>query len=255
MTSTGHPPGHVLVEQRGDALWITLDRQERLNALSPPMVAELGKAVHHARTRNARVVVITGAGDRAFSAGADVRMLSELPADRVLETNMAGHEVFDAITRLPQPVVAAIGGHALGGGLELALACDIRIAADHAKLGLPEVGIGVMPGWGGTWRLAEAVGAARAREMILTGRLIEAPTAAAYGLVHETVPADDLAAAVETLVASLATRSPDALASAKAALAVVDAPPAGQGRLESGSVASLVTGTEFRGRLASFLSK
>jgi enoyl-CoA hydratase len=255
MAVAQHPPGRVLVEQRGEALWIILDRQDRLNALSPRMVAELEKGVRQARTSGARAVVITGAGNRAFSAGADVRMLSELPADSVLETNMAGHDVFDAITRLPQPVIAAIGGHALGGGLELALACDIRIAADHAKLGLPEVGIGVMPGWGGTWRLAQAVGAARARELILTGRLIEASTAVAYGLVHDAVPAPDLAAAVETLVASLATRSPDALASAKAALAVVDAPPAGQGRLESGSVASLVAGAEFRHRLQAFLSK
>jgi enoyl-CoA hydratase/carnithine racemase len=250
-----HPAGRVLTEQRGDVLWITLDRQERLNALSPSMIEQLGAAVGAAARSTARTIVITGAGDRAFCAGADVRMLAELPADAVLRTNLVGHEVFDAIERLGKPVIAAIGGHALGGGLELALACDVRIAASGVRMGLPEVGIGVMPGWGGTWRLADAVGAARAREMILTGRLVEAEAAATNGLVHQVVPRTEMDGAVAATAATLAAQSPDALAAAKAALAAARPPSPGQAQVESGNVASLVTGAEFRSRLARFLRK
>lgn len=250
-----HPVGRVRLEEDGDVSWITLDRQERLNALDLAMVEQLSAALAGAAESRTRTVVITGAGDRAFCAGADVRMLAELPPDAVMKTNIVGSEVFESIGRLAKPVIAAIGGHALGGGLELALACDIRVAADHVRLGLPEVGIGVMPGWGGTWRLAGAVGPARARELILTGRLVEAPVAAGYGLVHDVVPASGLIAAVEAVAASVAAQSPDAVTAAKAALSAVDAPPAGQAQVESGNVASLVMGAEFRSRLAAFQDK
>ncbi len=250
-----HPGGQVRVTDRDDVRWVTLDRQERLNTLSPTMVEQLGEVIDAANQSSAHTVVVTGAGDRVFSAGADVRMLAELAPDEVLETNLLGHQVFDAIERLRKPVIAAIGGSALGGGLELALACDIRIAVDHAQLGLPELGMGVIPGWGGTWRLADAVGHARARELVLTGRLVAAPQAAAYGLVHEVVAPAGLTEAVMTTAATLATRSPDALAAAKAALANARPPSPGQARVESGAVTSLVAGDEFRSRLTEFVDR
>lgn len=219
------------------------------------MLARLAAAVEEAERSPARSVIITGAGDRAFCAGADVRVLGETPPSDVIQANLVGHEVFDRITRLHKPVVAAISGVALGGGLELALACDIRIAADGARCGLPEVGMGVIPGWGGTWRLAEAVGAARARELILTGRIVDADEAHRLGLVHDVVPTGELQSAVSTVAETLASRSPDALIAAKTALAALATHSRSQAQVESGLVAALVAGPEFRSRLAAFTQK
>lgn len=250
-----HPAGRVDVRVDGDVCWITLERTERLNALDPAMLSGLAEALDGVAGTGARAVVLTGAGERAFCAGADVRVLAETPPHEVLETNLAGHDVFDRIPRLPVPVVAAISGVALGGGLELALACDVRVAADHARLGLPEVSMGVIPGWGGTWRLADAVGVARARELILTGRLVDAEEAARLGMVHQVVSGDGLVAAVTELAATFASRSAPALAAAKRALSAVSEHARSQAQVESGAVASLVAGAEFRSRMAGFLHR
>lgn len=229
--------------------WITLRRPEKLNALGRRALEELGRLLEEAEAaENAPVVAITGEGDKAFCAGADVAELASLPPERVMESNLLGHEVFSAVEALRKPVVAAINGYALGGGLELALSCDLRLAAKGARMGLPEVSLGVIPGWGGTWRLRQAVGSGRARDMILTGRLLDADEALSTGLLSGVVAGDELHAAVTELAASLAENSPDALAAAKNTLLASSPDAHGLSLVESGSVASLAAGREFRRR-------
>lgn len=245
---------HLSVDFEPPLAWITLRRPEKLNALSHASLQALREALERAAASpEVAAVAITGAGDRAFCAGADVEELGALTPNRVMEANLLGHRVFEAIESLPKPVLAVINGYALGGGLELALACDVRIAAEGVGLGLPEVNLGVIPGWGGTWRLSATVGAGRAREMILTGRLVDAREALEMGLLSRVVPKENLREAAFDLGRELAFKSPDALAMAKGAF-LAAAPPAGSlSRVESGSVASLVAGEEFRRRLEEFL--
>jgi len=172
---------------------ITLNRPQALNALSFALLEDLGRAFDEAAASGARALLVTGAGDKAFCAGADIGEL----ADRTLMQNKRGAEhgqaTFAKLERLPMPSVAIVNGYAFGGGLELALACTFRVATPNAKLGLPEIKLGLVPGYGGTQRLPRAVGEARALEMILTGRSIDAPTALAWGLVNRVVEGDALA--------------------------------------------------------------
>jgi enoyl-CoA hydratase/carnithine racemase len=162
------------------------------------------------------VLVIKGSGAKAFSAGADVVAWSSLtPLDMWRTWTRTGHRVMERLESLRQPTIAALNGIAYGGGLELALACDLRIAADHVKLGAPEVGIATVPGWGMTTRLATVVGPARAKQMILTGLPVDAERAADWGLVSEVVPAADLDAATDDLAARIAAQAPVAVQVAK----------------------------------------
>ena len=163
-----------------------------------------------------RVVVIKGSGPKAFSAGADVVAWSSLaPLDMWRTWTRTGHRVMERLESLRQPTIAALNGIAYGGGLELALACDLRLAADHVKLAAPEVGIATVPGWGMTTRLATVVGPARAKQMILTGIPIDAERAALWGLVSEVVPAADLDAATDELASRIAAQAPVAVQVAK----------------------------------------
>lgn len=229
--------------------WITLNRPDKLNALNQALLKALDKALEEAaQSSDIAVVAITGSGEKAFCAGADVRELSDTPSEQVMETNLRGHAVFDAIEGLHKPVLAAINGDALGGGLELALACDIRLVAENARLGLPEVGLGVIPGWGGTYRLPATVGAGRAREMIMTGRMVESAEALDMGLVSRVVTAGELREATLEVARNLATKSQAALALAKGALKAAAPRSEVLSRVESGSVASLVSTNEFRRR-------
>lgn len=236
--------------------WITLNRPKSLNALNTRLLEELRAALCELEEDGGiAAIAIIGAGERAFCAGADVEELASLPADQVLESNLLGHGVFELIERLRKPVIAAINGYALGGGLELALSCDLRLAASDSQMGLPEVRLGVIPGWGGTWRLREAVGSGRAREMILTGRLLEAGEALEAGLLSRVVPGDRLREEVRELAVQLSGNSPEALAAAKGTL-LASAPDARVlARVESGSVASLVSGEEFRRRFERMFGK
>lgn len=234
--------------------WITLNRPAKLNILNRSLLEALQEALEESAKRDGiAAIAITGSGDKAFCAGADVEELRSVAPDRVMQHNLLGHRVFEAIERLSKPVLAVVNGYALGGGLELALACDIRIAAEGVRMGLPEVSLGVIPGWGGTWRLAATIGGGRAREMILRGRLIDAAEALEMGLLSRVVPVEDLRDVALELGRDLASKSPDALAMAKGAL--LAAAPHGEplSRVESGSVASLVTGEEFQRRLEEFL--
>jgi enoyl-CoA hydratase len=200
---------------------VTLGRPERLNALDPDMLRELARAVREIRRdAGVRAVVVTGAGERAFSAGADIKAMAAMgPADGHAYSRL-GHEVLARLEALSVPVVAAVNGVALGGGLELALACDLIVASERARLGQPEIDLGLIPGFGGTQRLVRRIGQARARELIYLGRQLSAEEAFGVGLVNRVVPAERLREEAARLAADLAAKAPVALAAAKRATAV-----------------------------------
>jgi len=171
-------------------LLVTLNRADRHNALNKPLLHELEHTLAGASTdRTLRCVVITGAGQRAFSAGADIREQTGFTPDDAYAHMRWGQELFDRLARMPKPTIAAINGFALGGGLELALACDFRIASDMAQLGFPEVSLASLPGWGGTQRLARLIGASRAKHVAMSGRRLDAQQSLDLGLVTEVRPA------------------------------------------------------------------
>jgi enoyl-CoA hydratase len=175
---------------------ITLDRPEALNALSFALIDELARVLDEVATSGARALLITGAGDKAFCAGADIKELTGRGLADQKRRGEIGQAAFARIERLPMPSVAIVNGYAFGGGLEMALACTFRIATANAKMGLPEIKLGLIPGYGGTQRLPRAVGEGRAMEMILTGRTVDADEALRIGLVQRIVEGDPLAAGV-----------------------------------------------------------
>ena len=181
----------ILIERDGTTLTLTLNRPDKLNAIDGAMLDALHEALAQIeRDGTVRAVILTGAG-RAFSAGADIKEWTALaPREFSRSWGLRGHALFDRLAALPPPVIAALNGIAFGGGLELALCADIRIASEEARLGLPEVTIAALPGWGGTQRLPRLIGAGRAKHMILTGQPIDATKAEAWGLVSEVVAPD-----------------------------------------------------------------
>jgi enoyl-CoA hydratase len=184
---------HINLSWDGDLAIVTIDRQEKLNALNAEVFAELAEAFHSLLLDDqVRGVIVTGAGEKAFVAGADIGELAKMDAITGVGVSRTGQEVFRTIERFPKPVLAAVGGYALGGGCELALACHLRMAAENARFGLPEVGLGIIPGYGGTVRLARLVGLGRALEMALTGEMVDAQAALAMGLVTSVVPRTEL---------------------------------------------------------------
>ena len=208
--------GTVSSKIDGDVATILLDRPDKLNALTLEMLDTLQEAIAAAARSDARVVIVRGAGPKAFCVGADINRFAGLSAVQMWRDWTAhGHRVFDALAALRQPTIAVLHGPAFGGGLELALACDFRVMAAHARIGLPEVGLGTIPGWGGTERLTELVGRARAKEVVLARRFLDADTALAWGVVTSVAPADSLDAAVDDLVAQLSAGAPVAVQLAK----------------------------------------
>jgi len=184
---------NISVSWDGDLAIVTLDRQEKLNALNAEVFSELGAAFDSLRYDDqVRGIIVTGAGDKAFVAGADIGELAQMDALSGVQVSRTGQGIFRAIERFPKPVLAAVGGFALGGGCELALACHLRVASENARFGLPEVGLGIIPGYGGTVRLARLVGLGRAVEMALTGEMIDAEAALDMGLVTHVVPREEL---------------------------------------------------------------
>jgi enoyl-CoA hydratase/carnithine racemase len=206
---------HLKVERDGAVALITLDRDEKLNAISTAIERELSEALASDTVRTSRAVVIGGAG-RAFSAGADVTEFADRDPEAILRYYRETGDVYEELAALPQPTLAAIHGYCLGGGLELALATDFRIADESAVLGFPEVGIGILPSSGGTARATRLLGAAQAKRLILLGDRISAAESLSVGLLTEVV-ADAPARALE-LAQRLAELSPAAVAIAKAAI-------------------------------------
>jgi enoyl-CoA hydratase len=198
---------------------VTLDRPEAMNALDVPTLSALRDELRaFANDIETRVVVLTGAGEKAFAAGADIRYMSGLDVEAAQAWGALGHECGRLLETIPQPTIAAVNGFALGGGCELALACDIRYASSAARLGQPEINLGIIPGWGGTQRLARVCGAGVAKELILTGRLVGADEALRIGLVNAVYePVELLEKTLET-ARLMASKSPVALAAAKTAL-------------------------------------
>ncbi len=200
----------ILLTVDGSIATMTLNRQEKLNAIDPEMLEGLESATRQIdRDQEVRVVLLTGAGERAFSVGADIDAWSALePLDMWRRWIRDGHRVFEGVSRMRQPVIAVLNGYALGGGLELALAADLRLAAQHSEVGLPETKLGTIPGWTGSQRLPGLVGPARAKQMIFTGARIDATTAERWGLVNEVVPSGELTSRARHLAAEIAANAP-----------------------------------------------
>ncbi|RPI47369.1 MAG: enoyl-CoA hydratase/isomerase family protein [Betaproteobacteria bacterium] len=231
---------------------ITLERPPA-NAMGDEEIAELAAMLEQARTlRDCAVLLFTGSG-RFFSAGADIKLMRGATTGRLVELARTMQAAFDAIERFPHPTIAAINGIATGGGLELALACDLRFAAAEARLGLTEVRIGLIPGAGGTQRLTRIAGRAVASRMILGGEIIEGRVAAALGVVHETVAAADLQAHALAAARALAALPREALSAAKRCIAL--APSATGYAAEIAETARLHATEETRAAIAAFLDR
>lgn len=203
------------LERKDDVAVLTIDKPESLNALDLDTLEEIGERVREGVDDGARAIVITGAGDKAFVAGADIASMKPMGPQEARAFSKAGHEVLDTIEGLDVPVVAAVNGFALGGGLELALACDIRIASENAQFGVPEVTLGVIPGFGGTQRLTRVLGLGPGLDLLLTGRRVGADEAHRLGLVSRVVDQGEVLAEALEIGQTLASNAPVALRLAK----------------------------------------
>lgn len=208
---------YILYEKSEGVATITINQPEALNAFNAEVVGEILQALEDVKIdENIRVVVLTGAGEKAFSAGADIKAMKGMNALKAKELSQMGEKLCTALENLEKPIIAAINGYALGGGLEVAMACDLRIASENAKVGQTEINIGLIPGWGGTQRLTRLIGATKAKELIFTGKMVDAKTAEQLGLVNMVVPADKFRETVRQFAIEIAQKAPVALKVAKA---------------------------------------
>lgn len=209
---------NIKVSQKENVWTLEINRPESLNALNLEVINEMGeflRGLGEMSFDNARALILTGAGEKAFVAGADIREMSNLTAEEATQFAQRGQSVLTELSFLKIPVVAAVNGFALGGGCELALACDFIVASQNAKFGLPEVSLGLIPGFGGTVRLSRAVGIRRARELIFSGDMISAEEAYRIGLVNQVVPQEELLLMVQKTISKILSRAPLAVAAAK----------------------------------------
>ncbi len=207
---------NIRVEIEGGLAILTVDRPQARNALNTSTLQELESALRAAAGNSQlRVLIVTGAGEKAFVAGADITEMAELTPQQAGEFSGLGQRVFQQLASLPIPTIAAVNGFALGGGCELALACDLIYASENARFGQPEVGLGVIPGFGGTQRLGRLIGPMRAREMIFSGEAIDADRAKEIGLALEVLPADKLLAHCRSVATRISSKAPLAVAQAK----------------------------------------
>ncbi len=204
--------GHIAI--------LTISRPESLNALNKDVIQELTYAMLHLeKDENCRCIILTGSGEKAFVAGADIKEFADFTSEQASQLAKNGHEnLFNVIENLTTPVIAAVNGFALGGGLELAMACHMRFASEDAKLGLPEVTLGIIPGYGGTQRLPQLVGKGRAAELIFTARMLDATTAKYWGLVNDVFAKENLLPEVKKIAEKISKNSPLAISKAIACI-------------------------------------
>ena len=248
---------NIKTERKDTILLITIDRPKVLNALNAKTVEEIGRAFSEARDdASIRCVILTGAGEKAFVAGADINELAALTPQAGKHVSEKGQNVLLQIERFPKPVIAAINGFALGGGCELALACHIRIASEKAQIGLPEVTLGIIPGYGGTQRMARLLGKGKAFELVCSGERIGAAEAEKIGLVNKVVPADQLMSAAEEMARKIAARSPVAVRAAIEAINYGSDMPLEEGLLLEATLFGLLCATEdMKEGMKAFLEK
>ncbi len=241
----------------GNVAIVKLDRPDRFNALGSRIVDELGEALEWVDgSERARAVILTGAGEKAFCSRVDLKERAGMTADERWAHNRALNAFAERLARLQMPTVAALNGLAFGGGLEITLACDFRIAAEGAEFSLPEVGIGIVPGAGGTQRLPRLIGPTRAKELILTGRRVSAEDALEMGLVSKVVGRSSLMAEARSLAEEIAANSPLALAYAKAAVDLASETTIEQGlRYETAAIRATLSSEDYRIGLAAFAER
>ncbi|HEU4563125.1 MAG TPA: enoyl-CoA hydratase-related protein [Gemmatimonadaceae bacterium] len=244
-------------EVRDRIATLTVNRPDKLNALNDTTIRELGEAIEAARASDeVGGVIVTGAGTKAFVAGADISELASQGPLEGRERALRGQRIFSRFESSPKPVIAAINGYALGGGCELALACHVRIAAEGARLGLPETKLGICPGYGGTQRLPRIVGKGRALELILTGDMVDAAEAHRIGLVNKVVPADQLLPAAVEMMRKMLEKGPIAVAmSIEAVNSGLEMPLADGLALEATLFGVLASTADMREGMQAFLEK
>jgi enoyl-CoA hydratase len=213
---------HILCEIKNEVLLITINRPDKLNALNKQTIEELHETLIEAENRNEiRAIILTGSGQKAFVAGADIAEFSDFSVEQGKQLSSNGHfKVFNFIENFSKPIIAAVNGFALGGGLELAMACHLRVVSDNAKMGLPEVSLGLIPGYGGTQRLAHLVGKGKAIEMIVTADMINAQEAYKWGLANHITTQDELLNKCFEITSKISSKSPTAI---KTAIKVINA--------------------------------
>lgn len=252
----------ITITDQGRARIITIDRPKALNALNPTVVAELSRAIEAVQVAteagdwSVRGLIITGGGDKAFVAGADIAAMVDMSSEQAMEFASQGHAVGEMLANLGVPTIAAVNGFALGGGCELALACDFIIATEKAKFGQPEVKLGVIPGFGGTQRLSRRIGIARTLELCTTGATIDAQEALRIGLANRVVAADQLLAICLGLVETMATMGPLAVAAAKRVIhRGAELPLAAANQIEVEAFAELFATRDQKEGMQAFLGK
>lgn len=248
---------HIDLSWEGELAIVTVNRPDKMNALNAEVIGELGEALDSLRGDDAvQGLIITGAGEKAFVAGADIGELAQMDAVSGVGVSRRGQGVFRSIERYPKPVLAAVGGYALGGGCELALSCHLRIASENARFGLPEVGLGIIPGYGGTVRLARLVGLGKAVEMTLTGDMVDASAALELGLVSRVVPREELMDESKALLRRVTRNGPLAIRSAlESVYRAMDLPLAEAMGVESTLFGVLASTEDMREGMTAFLEK
>ena len=246
----------TLVEIQDGIAWLIINRKEKLNALNRALLSELNERFTAFKADpNVKIIVLTGSGSKAFVAGVDITEFSSFNKLEGRDLSQYGNEkVFNFIEKIGKPVIAAINGYALGGGLELAMSCQIRIAATHAKMGLPEVSLGIIPGYGGTQRLPQLIGKGNAMEMILTGKMIDAKHALELGLVTHVVDGKKLLSKAASIARNLLKSSPNALNNAITAVNAADQTAAGF-NVEMDQFSNCFSTEDFKEGVQAFLEK
>ena len=248
---------YIRVEWDGDLAIVVIDRPDKLNALNAEVVRELGDVFRDLRDdADVRGVILTGAGDKAFVAGADIGELAQMSPLSGVQVSRDGQRIFTEIERFPKPVLAAVGGYALGGGCELALACHLRVASENARFGLPEVGLGIIPGYGGTLRLSRLIGLGRAVELTLTGAMLDAEKAERIGLVSAVYPQEELLDRAKDFARGITKNGPVAVRMALESIYLaLDSAPADAASFESALFGLLASTGDMKEGMTAFLEK